>query len=198
MILALGAAALAAILAWAILNAPPPDVYLREQVLREAAVTGAAHPVTAVLLGFRAWDTLLEIAVLLLAILGAAAAAGGEPRRPAPPPHDPVLSALVNALVPVMILVAGYLLWAGTKQPGGAFQAGAVLAAAGVLLGLAGALPALDPERPALRLWLAGGLALFLAVFLAGALAGALLAVEAALTLSIAATLVALFASARQ
>jgi multisubunit Na+/H+ antiporter MnhB subunit len=197
-ILALAVAALAAMLAWAILQAPLPPVDLATRVVAQAAVTGAEHPVTAVLLGFRAWDTLLEIAVLLLAVLGASAAAGAESKTPAAPPHDPVLRALVNAIVPLMLLVAGYILWAGTKQPGGAFQAGAVLAAAGVLLCLAGRLPLVDPERPALRLGLAGGLAFFLAVFLAGALAGWLLAVEAALTVSIGLALACLFASARQ
>jgi hypothetical protein len=37
-------------------------------------------------------------------------------------------------LLPFIILVAGYLLWIGKYAPGGAFQAGAVLAAGGILL----------------------------------------------------------------
>ena len=49
-------------------------------------------------------------------------------------------------------------------RPGGAFQAGAVLAAAGVLLHLAGLLPGWQTPRLRLRLGLAGGFALFLAV----------------------------------
>ena len=74
-----------------------------------------------------------------------------------------------------MILAAVYLLWAGALRPGGAFQAGAILAAAAVLLNLAGVLPAWAVPRFWLRLGMAGGLLIFLAVA-AGLLAqGALL-----------------------
>ena len=42
------------------------------QIDAAMAQSGVDHPVTAVLLNFRAWDTLLELAVLLLALLGPA------------------------------------------------------------------------------------------------------------------------------
>lgn len=161
--------------------------------------TGAMHAVTGVLLGFRAYDTLLEIFVLLLAALAADTARAAPGRRASQPgahdPAGPVMLALVGVVAPAMVLVAGYFLWAGTHAPGGAFQAAAVLAASGVLLRLAGVVPALDPGELPVRLGLAGGPAFFLAVFASGALPEMLLAVEAALALSIGLALFCLFAA---
>jgi hypothetical protein len=76
---------------------------------------------------------LLECFVLFL---GVATVWSLQPARPVQddPPVDPVLSSLVRLLVPLMLLVGGYLLWAGSSQAGGAFQSGAILGGAGVLL----------------------------------------------------------------
>lgn len=197
MSLRLGVLALAAALVWAVLEPAASRVELAGEVRRALAASGASHPVTAVLLGFRAYDTLLEVAVVLLAALAAGAAGASAPARPSPP-AGAVLRALVNAFVPAMLLVAGYFLWAGMTQPGGAFQAGAVLAAAGVLLRLAGVLPPLDPGHAGVRLALTAGLAAFLAAFTSGVLPGMLLFVEALLALSIAFALYCLFAAARR
>jgi multisubunit Na+/H+ antiporter MnhB subunit len=106
-----------------------------------------------------------------------------------------------------MILVAAYLLWAGAHAPGGAFQAGAVLGAGGVLLVLTGwrPPPKLLAGRPLLVALVAGVIA-FLAVSLLTmqlggqlleyppARAGALIfLIEAAATVSIAVALAAMF-----
>jgi multisubunit Na+/H+ antiporter MnhB subunit len=168
---------------------------------------GTINPVTAVLLNYRSYDTLLEIAVLLVAVWAALALvggwAGGVPR--ASEAHNPVLRGFVRVLTPVMMLVAGYLLWVGGHAPGGAFQAGAVLASAGVLLFLAG----VDWGRK-LPLWaerglLTAGLATFLAVGVGMMALGGrfleypseaakwwILVIEAPCGLSIAAALIAL------
>lgn len=176
-------------------------------VMREVPVSGASHPVTSVLLNFRGYDTLLEIAVLLLAVLGAWAARGPGGGRPLPAPHPgPVLAGTVRLLLPVMVVVAGVLLWVGARAPGGAFQAGTVLGTVLVLASLSGVVP-LPRVRPwVFRATLALGFAVFLAIaggaMLAGgslleypraAAAGLLLAIEAALTLSIALVMAALF-----
>lgn len=205
----LSAGLLAAALILAIMDLPAPAVDLRGAVAANLAVSGVTHPVTAVLLNFRGYDTLLEVAVLLLALLGMRVVAGGQADpaagSSAPPPADPVLQTLARLAAPLMILVAGYLLWAGAHRPGGAFQAGAVLAAAMVLLHLAGLLPAWGAPRRWLRLGLAGGLLIFLALAAIllgqGALlryppesAGALiLLIEAGLTLSLGLILAGLF-----
>src|SRR5690606_16801623 len=97
-----------------------------------------SHRVTAVLLAVRGYDTWLELVVLVLA---AVAITGGhvqaQPRDRALS-REPLLGPLLAVLVPVMVLVAGYLLEAGSRAPGGAFQAGSVLAAALVVLALCG------------------------------------------------------------
>lgn len=186
-------------IAWTMLQLPPPAVRLAEHVGTRLDASGVKHAVTAVLLNFRGYDTLLEIAVLLLALLGVLVAAG-EPsssqRMNGSP--QPILQSMARILVPLMVLIAGYLLWAGSHRPGGAFQAGAVLAAAGVLLHLAGLMPAWSDPGRLLRAGLTAGFLLFLSVatlpLLQGALlqypprwAGALiLAIEAGLTLSLA------------
>jgi multisubunit Na+/H+ antiporter MnhB subunit len=98
------------------------------------------YPVTAVLLNFRGYDTWLELVVLLLGWLGVLAVRGSLSLENAPMNPDPskVLLWFVRGIVPIALLVSGYLLWLGKFAAGGAFQAGVVAGAAGVLLWLAG------------------------------------------------------------
>lgn len=195
-------------LGYALLSLPAQAPGLSIQVAQNLQVSGVENPVTAVLLNFRAYDTLLELGVLLLALLGVWSL-GNIPRRRETPPGA-VLDTLSRLLVPLLILVAGYLFWAGASAPGGAFQAGAVLAAAGVLLLLTGWQPGEKILTLPLRFALVAGLAVFMAVgavwVLFGrqfleyppSLAGALiLLIEAAATVSIGITLVALFSGGR-
>jgi multisubunit Na+/H+ antiporter MnhB subunit len=118
---------------------PPAPFQLLDTIHRSLPHSGVTNPVTAVLLNFRAYDTLLEIGVLLVAVFGIRAfpEAFQEHSSSLPAPSE-VLLALVRLLVPLMVLIAGYLLWAGSHAPGGAFQAGAVLGAGAVLILLAG------------------------------------------------------------
>ena len=48
-----------------------PERGVRELVMEELSASGVSNPVTAVLLNFRGYDTLLEMAVLLVAVVGA-------------------------------------------------------------------------------------------------------------------------------
>lgn len=196
---------LAAGLGYAVLSLPDQAQGLQPAVAEQMERSGVAHPVTAVLLNFRGYDTLLEMTVLLLALLGVWSLGGLPSARPESAP-GPVLDTLKRLLVPVLVVVAAYLLWAGAHAPGGAFQAGAVLGAAGVLLLLTGwRLPQHTSGYP-LRVTLVAGLVAFLAVA-ALALPGGrrlleynpthagilILLVEAVATVSIGVTLAALF-----
>jgi multisubunit Na+/H+ antiporter MnhB subunit len=198
-------AALAGTLAWAILHAfsSTPHDMLPRAISGNLAASGVSNPVTAVLLNFRAYDTLLELAVLLTAVLGIFALGQATPGYQ---PAGPIFDGLVRWLVPVLILMAGYLLWVGAHAPGGAFQAGATLAAAGVVLRLAGRSRTGLPDGFVLRLVMAAGVGVFLLVGLTllllgrpflgypPAWAGALiLLIETAAMLSIAATLLLAF-----
>lgn len=201
--LALGAAVLR------IAGAPPP-VDLPAAVGDALVRSGVDNPVTAVLLNFRAYDTLLEVAVLVIA---GVAALSPEPATPLAAPAlrsaNVLLHALVAWFVPLMLVLAAYLVWAGGHRPGGAFQAGAVLAAAGVLMRLAGVPLHVLGNDLRFRAGLVLGLATFLLVALLGAASGGgflaypqalagtlILVVEVLLALSIALVLLALFVSA--
>lgn len=182
----------------------PAAIDLRSPVAANLAASGVEHPVTAVLLNFRGYDTFLEIAVLLLALLGILAV-GNHQENGAVRPVDPLLQMLARIAAPLMAIVAVYLLWAGAFRPGGAFQAGAVLAASAVLLHLTGLLPGWKQPGVRLRCGLGGGFLVFLAVaavlLIEGGLlryppaqAGALiLLIESALTISLGLILAGLF-----
>ncbi|MET0072519.1 MAG: hydrogenase subunit MbhD domain-containing protein [Candidatus Thiodiazotropha sp.] len=183
---------------WHAVNADPLD-RLATLAYDMLGRSGVSNPVTAVLLNYRGYDTLLELVVVLTAVLGVLVI-GSERRgyRRA----GPVFCGLVRWLVPLLILGAGYLLWVGAHAPGGAFQAGATLAAAGVVLRLGGHHSAGLPGGYALRAALAAGIGLFLSVGVGTTLNGGrflqypeawsgtlILLIESAATVSIAAAL---------
>jgi len=129
--------ALLAALSWAVLSLPPKPAGLTEASLAKLPESGVTNPVTAVLLNYRGYDTLLEVGVLLLAIVGVWALRRGE--WPAADLRDrPLLLSLLRVVLPVLVLAAGYLLWIGAFAPGGAFQGGALLGGALVLVMLGG------------------------------------------------------------
>lgn len=132
-LLALG---LAALLFWALAElAEEPSPGLAAQVEQRIDQSGVTHPVTAVLMNFRGYDTWLKLGVLLVAVMGALALQRSDDvsHVPALRGWEDRLSGLVRLLVPWMVLISGYLLWSGSHV-----SAGAVLAAAGVLMGLGG------------------------------------------------------------
>jgi multisubunit Na+/H+ antiporter MnhB subunit len=198
-----------ALMTWVLLDLPPASGGLTHSALKHLPESGVTNPVTAVLLNYRGYDTLLEIAVLLLAVV--AVWAIRESDRPAQASRGkPVLSALLRIALPLIVLFSGYLLWIGSFAPGGAFQGGALLGGGLVLLLLVG-LRRLDrSDISHLRFALVAGLVVFVAVaggvmFMTGGLlqypfgsAGSwILVIESAALLSIALTLAALFAGGR-
>lgn len=197
-LLALGAA-----LVRAVLDLPPAAVDLPAAVAANMGQSGVEHPVTAVLLNFRGYDTLLEVAVLLIALLGVVAVAQPMQHDQGQGDANPVLQTLARLLAPLLVLAAGYLLWAGGHRPGGAFQAAALLAGAVVLLRLAGLLPAWPRPDRVLRLGVVLGFLVFLGVAVLGQgallayppdLAGGLiLLIEAGLTISLGLILAGLY-----
>lgn len=198
-------------LAAVVLAFPRPAPSLAHQAVASLETTGLGNPVTAVLLAYRAIDTLLEKIVLILALVGVwslsrdAAWGGASNLRPAIIPEPLVF--LARVMPPFGVLIAVYQVWVGADLPGGTFQAGTILAAMALLVMLAGLRPAPQTQSRALRLMLAGGPALFVLVgFLGVAVAQGFLSypeaiakplivgIEAALTLSIAGTLALLVA----
>ncbi len=127
--------ALVILMTWAVWHGLNMSNHVRlyEQVISQVPVSGVSNPVTAVLLNFRAYDTLLELAVVLTAVLTILTL---NDKRANHETANPLLQGMTRWLVPLLIVTAGYLLWVGAHAPGGAFQAGAMLAAAMILLQL--------------------------------------------------------------
>jgi multisubunit Na+/H+ antiporter MnhB subunit len=200
---------LTALLAQVIYVLPTGGSGLSGEVAQLQKQSGVSSPVTAVLMNFRGYDTLLEVMVLLLAVIGAwsltKAPLSGKNDHP-----SPVLVTAVRLLAPLLCLVAMYLVWQGGHEAGGAFQGGALLGGAGVLM-LVADLPLMQkiPAR-SFRLGLLLGPIVFLAVALfclvmGGELlaypqrwvASLLLLIETACAVSIGLALASLFAGGR-
>ncbi|GAO29949.1 conserved hypothetical protein [Geofilum rubicundum JCM 15548] len=174
--------------------------------------SGVEHPVTAVLLNFRAYDTWLELGVILLGLL-AIYAVGGIKRYPKQNEagEDPLLRQVMLFFTPVLFLFGAFLLYFGKSGPGGAFQAGVLWGAIGILLHLGGKLVFSVIPRSLGQLLLTIGLGFFLSLgFLLlargaaffeypPAYAGVLiLIIETLAAISIATTLTAMFANLNQ
>ena len=138
---------------------------LAGQVEARLGESGVEHPLTAVLLNFRGYDTMLEIGVLLAAVL-AVWALDDVPRSPrklsGPSRNCPLLRVALGILTPATIVSAGYMVWAGAYRPGGAFQAGAILGALMVVLIGSGVVPLPLSRATGLRVALGAGFFLFL------------------------------------
>ncbi len=201
---ALAGASVTAALVWAWFTLPLPQ---RIDLDAPMAASGVENPVTAVLLNFRAWDTLLESIVLLAALVGLwMLARDAEWRAPLGPGFHAraggVLSVFGRLLPPVGLIYGVWLVWAGADQTGGAFQGGTVLAAVILVAMMAGLARAPRVGAPAWHAALAFGPSVFLLAGIAMmAVGGGFLTlppefakpvtvtIEAALTLSIAVTL---------
>jgi len=205
-------AAISAGLAAVVAMPSDPAPTLAPEAVANLPATGLGNAVTGVLMAYRAIDTLLESVVLVLALLGVWSLApdrlwGGRPGPGIQPHPDGVLAFLARLLAPVGIVVGIHLFWVGADDPGGKFQAGTILAAMWMLVMMAGLADAPPISRRWLRLAVIAGPATFLAIGIAGfwmadgflaypaALAKPLiLVIEAAMTLSVAATLALLVA----
>jgi monovalent cation/proton antiporter MnhG/PhaG subunit len=199
-------------LAALVLLLPHPAPTLAPRVMENIAATSLGNPVTAVLMAYRAIDTLLETVVLLLSLVGIWSMApnrfwGGLPGLGHQADRDSALTFMAQLLVPVGVLVGIHIFWVGSVAPGGEFQGATILAAMLILAMMAGVVDAPPVSKRWLRLLLVSGPAVFLAIgFVGFATADAFLAypqshaklliliIEIPVTLSIAATLALLVA----
>lgn len=200
------AAAWLLVLSSALWQLPLGDFGLQAPALEQLPHSGVEHGVTAVLLNYRAYDTFLELVVLLAAVLGARAS-GWQGRLPLSAARGPLLPGMARLLLPLLLLTAAYLLWLGKYDSGGSFQAGALLGAAGVLALLAAPAGSRPNVAGLVRFGLVAGAGCFLLVgVLVMPLTGMLLAypinaagelillIEIVITFSIGLALMLLFA----
>jgi multisubunit Na+/H+ antiporter MnhB subunit len=172
----------AAGVAWVVLLLPEPPPTLAESAAVNMASTGLRNPVTAVLMAYRAIDTLLEVVVLLVALLGVWSLAsdqswGGFPGLRYRPDPDSPLTFIAQLLVPVGILLGIHIFWIGSVAPGGEFQGATIIAAMWILTMLAGLADAPAVSHRGLRISLVVGPAVFVAIgFIGFAMTGTFLA----------------------
>lgn len=192
-------------LAAAFLGAPQAGPGFDALVAESMPQSGVEHPVTAVLLNFRAYDTLMEVVVLLAAVIAVWQIERGLSDAPAPKLGE-VWQGFARLTLPAIVVVGTYLLWKGAEAPGGAFQGGAVLAAVGLLLLLSRLYVPRPAHRRVARWAFVLGTGAFAAVALLVASGGRvafqyplehaktlILLIEGLVTISIAVTLAALF-----
>lgn len=160
--------AVAGLLAWALISAtrvgsPGSAGDQATQALPQAVVE---HPITVVLLQFRSYDTLLEVLVLAAAAVVVLSLPADEALRPLGVRQNrgELFEGFARVVAPIVVLLAGWLLVAGSTRPGGAFQAGALVTGLLLLAHLSGRMPL---DSPLLRRWLLPSIALGPASFLA-------------------------------
>lgn len=217
MVSALLATGLGALLVVALLSLPAAPPTLAAHAHAQLDRVGLGNAVNAVLLGYRALDTLLEKVVIFLALVGVWSLARdhawtGRPRLVARDPAELGPARLMARIAPpIGVLLAAHLLWNGADEPGGAFASAAVLAAMWLLVVVGGvsALPATGARS--MRVAVIAGPLFFISMALAGfPMAGAFLAlpeawskpiivvIEVGLVVSVAATLVLMVAGPPQ
>jgi multisubunit Na+/H+ antiporter MnhB subunit len=157
----------------AMLPIVPPSLAPDAAAAASGPGAGLGNPITAVLISYRSFDTMLEKIVLILAVVGVWSIGTDKAWGSAPAPLRqsrpyPAMVLLAQILVPIGALVGIHIFWVGADAPGGAFQGGAVLAAMWLMAMIAHLidLPRIDARW--LRLALVAGPAVFLIVGLAG------------------------------
>jgi multisubunit Na+/H+ antiporter MnhB subunit len=172
-------------LAVSVLTLPDPAPSLAAKVAENIEQTGVANPITAVLLAFRAMDTLLEAVVLVFALIGVWSLTPdrfwpGRPGLKQSADPDGILAFAARILTPVGMVVGLYIFWVGADHPGGKFQGATILAAMWLLVMMAGLADAPAISRRLLRMALVLGPLVFIGIGILGVYgAGAFLAYPA-------------------
>jgi multicomponent Na+:H+ antiporter subunit B len=137
---------------------------------------GAPNVITGILLTFRAFDTLGEVAVLFMVAAGVGLVLSGKTATDASAttaesktPASEIVRTATQVLVPLIAIFAAYIIMNGHISAGGGFQGGAVIASAVLLLLLANPSQALNTTFLSITESLAG--VLFVVVGIAGLVA---------------------------
>jgi multisubunit Na+/H+ antiporter MnhB subunit len=158
----LGCALLGCVLSLVIVQTWDNPTGLTDLAYANLEQSGSQNPVTAVILNYRGYDTLLEIGVLLVAALSVYTLSGPASGTPVKPP-GPIFRLYMRIMTPIFWLVVPYMVWIGGRAPGGAFQAGALLAGLGALTLLGPSPWPMRLKRRVVRWGLTVGFSLFLA-----------------------------------
>ena len=91
---------------------------------------GAANLVTSVVLGYRGFDTLLELTILFTAATAAGLVLHGDVETLSTRPAGFILRAGADLAFPFLLVVGMYIILHGHLTPGGGFQGGVIMATA--------------------------------------------------------------------
>jgi len=131
------AGAFAFVVVWGALSQPPAGSSVAEEHIRLTPDAHAKNVVTATLADFRGLDTLGEITVVVLALLGVRTLIGGSPAEETAGAHQPAARGVTRGIARLLYLptfvIAAAVLVKGFVQTGDGFSAG-VIAALGVVL----------------------------------------------------------------
>ncbi len=117
-----------------LLNNIPADIKrVGDELLKLNSSEGVANAVTTVVVYFRGFDTLGEIAVLFIASLGIGLMLDSNIRCNLKAESNFMLKTASQLLFPIIILFGIYVMVYGHLSPGGGFQGGVIIAS-GVLL----------------------------------------------------------------
>jgi multicomponent Na+:H+ antiporter subunit B len=136
---------------------------------------GAPNVITGILLTYRGFDTLGEVAVLFMVaasvglVLGTRRGRGRASAKARPDEASEIVRTGAEILVPLICIFAAYIIMNGHLSAGGGFQGGAVIAS-GVLLTLL-AFPQYQPNLEYLSITESIAGALFVLVGMAGLIA---------------------------
>jgi multicomponent Na+:H+ antiporter subunit B len=109
------------------------DLSAGDQLLKLNSTEGVANVVTTVVVYFRGFDTLGEIAVLFLASLGVGLMLHSNTKCDLKAQSNFMLKTASKLLFPIILLFGLYVMIYGHLSPGGGFQGGVIIAS-GVLL----------------------------------------------------------------
>ncbi len=105
-----------------------------DSLLKLNATDGVANAVTTVVVFFRGFDTLGEIAVLFIASLGIGLMLHSNSKCNIKSESNFMLQTASKILFPVILLFGVYVMIYGHLSPGGGFQGGVIIASAVLLL----------------------------------------------------------------
>lgn len=110
--------------------------YLTE---KNVETVGSANIVTAIVVGYRGFDTLGEVTVLFISALGVAFIFGGTKQKRLDLKFKPnfMLRVGSNVLLGIILVTSFYIIFHGHLTPGGGFPGGAIIASSVLLLYLA-------------------------------------------------------------
>jgi len=182
---------------------------IAEDIIKKLPYSGVSHDVTAVLLNFRALDTLMEVGVIFLALMAIYTVKPHFRYKPLSF-ENTITNTFVALLFPLIVLCSFYILYGGSYQSGGAFAAAALLAGGIIVLRLVKPRYLSDLQELSLRFVYVSGLLFFILVGIWTLLSGSFLeyrgdiatffiiSIESVLTLSLAVILATYFINAVQ